>query len=116
MPDKIQHLDPLVKIRVEGAEQLSAIEYLRRIALFRQASEEINTVFEQVDAWLNHTLLTTGAAVDDLSDTEQYLQANMQVLRNPSIAIIMYFCLVNLPVCKDSVGITDVFDVTDVSK
>src|SRR5699024_11458820 len=81
MPDKIQHLDPLVKIRVEGAEDLSAIEYLRRIALFRDASQKINTVFEQVDAWLNPTLLTSAAVVDDLSDTEQYRQANMQVLR-----------------------------------
>jgi len=105
MPDKIQHLDPLVKIRVEGAEQLSAIEYLRRIALFRQASEEINTVFEQVDAWLNPTLLTTAAAVDDLADTEQYRQANMQVLRNPSIANLMHLCAVSLPVGKDSLGI-----------
>src|SRR5699024_9054687 len=92
MPINIQHLDPLVQIRVEGAEDLSAIEYLRRIALFRDASQKINTVFEPVDAWLNPTLPTSAAVVDDLSDTEQYRQANMQVLRNPSIANLMHLC------------------------
>ena len=105
MPDKIQHLDPLVKIRVEGAEDLSATEYLRRVALFRDAGQKINAVFEQVDAWLNPTLLTSAAAVDDLNDTEQYRQANMQVLRNPSIANLMHLCAVSLPVGKDSLGI-----------
>jgi len=105
MPDKIDALDPLVKIRVQGADSLSAIEYLRRIALFRKASQEVNQVFEQVDVWLNPTLITTAAAVADLDDTEQYRQVNMQVLRNPSIANLMHLCAVSLPVGKDAVGI-----------
>lgn len=105
MPEKIEHLDPLVKIRVEGAERLSATEYLRRVALFRQASDDVNSVFEQVDAWLNPTVITTAAAVEDLKDTEQYRQTNMKVLRNPSIANLMRLCAVSLPVGKDALGI-----------
>lgn len=104
MPQKIQELDPVVKMRIEGADTLSSVEYLQRVAIINQSAQEINSVFQQVDIWLNPTVAITPPKLTDIADVESYRQANMLVLRNTSIANLMNLCAVSLPVGKDTAG------------
>lgn len=102
MPNKLQELDPLVKMRIEGADTLSSVEYLQRMSLINQSAQEINAVFQQVDVWLNPTIAITPPKLTDITDPEAYKRANMLALRNTSIANLMNLCAVTLPVGKDA--------------
>lgn len=102
MPEKINSLDPVVKMRVEGAESISSVEYLRRYELLKQASREAEQFFSQIDALLTPTVAISPPKVADLQDSEIYRQANMKVLRNASIANLMGLCALSMPVGKDN--------------
>ena len=104
MPNKLQELDPVVKLRIEGADTLSSVEYLQRIAVIHQSAQTIRPVFQQVDVWLNPTIAITPPKLTEIADVEAYKQANMLVLRNTSIANLMNLCAVTLPVGKDAAG------------
>lgn len=105
LPEAIEGLGSLVKVRIEGAEDLSAIEYLSRKSLIERSIVSAEKVFHSIDVWLNPTLVNTASAVAELEDIEAYRKANMLVLRNTSIANLMDLCAVTLPVGLDSQGI-----------
>lgn len=102
MPDKVAHLDPVVKMRVEGAESISSVEYLRRCAVLAQASLEAARFFLDIDAVLTPTIAISPPTVGALREPAAYRQANMAVLRNPSIANLMGLCALSMPIGKDS--------------
>lgn len=102
MPEKIANLDPVIKLRIEGAEAISSIEYLRRREVLRQASETASVFFQQkIDVLLTPTVPISPPKAADLADSEVYRQANMTVLRNPSIANLMGLCALSMPIGKD---------------
>lgn len=105
LPEAFDHLGSLVKVRIEGADDLSAIEYLSRKSLIEHSAASAETVFESVDIWLNPTLVNTASVVDELEDIEAYRKANMLALRNTSIANLMDLCAISLPIGLDSHGI-----------
>lgn len=102
MPEKIARLDPVVKMRVEGAESISSVEYLRRCAMLTQASLEAARFFEDVDAVLTPTIAISPPKVATLLDPAAYRQANMAALRNASIANLMGLCALSMPIGQDS--------------
>lgn len=104
MPNKLQELDPVVKMRIEGADTLSSVEYLQRMSLITQSAQQINSVFQHVDVWINPTVAITPPKLTDIMGADAYRQANMLVLRNTSIANLMNLCAVTLPVGKDDAG------------
>ncbi|MDO5667070.1 MAG: amidase [Alcaligenaceae bacterium] len=105
LPEALDSLGSLVKVRIEGAEDLSAVEYLRRKSLIEHSAINVESVFQLVDVWLNPTLVKTAPTVDELKDIEAYRKANMLVLRNTSIANLMDLCALSLPVGLDAQGI-----------
>lgn len=105
LPESLESLGALVKVRVEGAESLSALEYLERKALIEHAAVGVQTLFEEVDVWFNPTLVSTAPCVGDLKSIDAYKQANMLALRNTSIANLMNLSAITLPVGLDNNGI-----------
>ncbi len=100
-PEQISQLDPIVRMRVEAAESMTATEYLRRIRVLKQASANAAKIFDEVDVLLTPTVAISPPAVSDLSDPAAYRHANMMVLRNTSIANLMTLSAVTMPVGKD---------------
>lgn len=100
-PEQISQLDPIVRMRVEAAETMSANEYLRRVRVLKQASTDAVNIFDEFDVLLTPTVAISPPAVETLADPEAYRHANMMVLRNPSIANLMGLCAVSMPVGKD---------------
>lgn len=105
MPEKIEKLDPMVQIRIEGADAISSVDYLRRCHLVRQASQTAAEFFSDVDVLVTPTLATSAPKIADLQNTDAYRHANMMVLRNPSIANLMGLCGLTMPIAKDRHGI-----------
>ena len=100
-PEQISELDPIVRMRVEAAETMSANEYLRRVRVLKQASADAVSIFDEFDVLLTPTVAISPPAVDALADAEAYRQANMMVLRNPSIPNLMGLCAISMPAGKD---------------
>lgn len=105
MPNKIALLDPMVQMRVEGAEAISSVEYLRRCHLIRHASAVAADFFNGIDVMITPTIAISAPKIADLQDADAYRHANMMVLRNTSIANLMGLCGISMPVGKDRHGI-----------
>jgi len=104
-PDKIARLDPVVRARVEGADQVSSVEYLRRKAVLEATGREALSVFDTVDVLLSPTVAIAPPRLADLADMAAYGQANMLALRNTVIANLFGWCALTLPAGTDAAGL-----------
>lgn len=102
MPEKLEELDPVVKMRVQDGGNITALEYLSRRALVEQASQDAAKLFEQVDVWLHPTVPISPPKLTDIEAIDDYRRANMLMLRNPSIANLMGLCALSMPVGLDN--------------
>lgn len=102
IPEKQSSLGELVALRIDGAAQLSAIEYLKRLTLLKHAAVEVQTLFMDVDVCVTPTVAITPPKVQELTDLEQYRRANMLMLRNTSIANLMNLTAITLPIGLDN--------------
>lgn len=102
MPDKLEELDPVVKMRVQDGGAITALEYLKRKALVEQASRSAAELFEQVDVWLHPTVPMSPPKLTEIVVLDDYRRANMLMLRNPSIANLMGLCAISMPVGLDN--------------
>lgn len=104
MPDKLEELDPVVKMRVQDGGSITALEYLSRKALVEQASQSAAALFEQVDVWLHPTVPISPPKLTEIVVLDDYRRANMLMLRNPSIANLMGLCALSMPAGLDDQG------------
>lgn len=100
-PEHISQLDPIVRMRVEAAENMTATEYLHRVRALKQASATAAKIFDEFDVLLTPTVAISPPAVSALSDPAAYRHANMMVLRNTSIANLMTLSAITMPAGKD---------------
>ncbi len=101
-PHKIARLDPVVRTRVEGAEHISSVEYLRRRHVLQRCGAGAGAVFGEVDVVLSPTVAITPPRLDALADIGAYGQANMLALRNTVISNLFGWCALTLPVGLDA--------------
>lgn len=100
-PEQVSQLDPIVRMRVEAAEAMSATEYLGRVRALKQASATAANIFDEFDVLLTPTVAISPPAVSALADPAAYRRANMLTLRNTSIANLMTLSALSMPVGKD---------------
>ncbi|MGB3426374.1 MAG: amidase [Castellaniella sp.] len=105
LPGRMDRLDPVVRLRVEGAESLSSVDYLLRVRALREAAQRALPVFRTADVLVTPTVAVTPPRLDALQDPEAYRHANMLVLRNTSIANLLGLCAVTLPIGLDAQGL-----------
>lgn len=101
-PERIARLDPVVRMRVEGAEGVSATEYLRRRAVLAQNGLLARQALEQCDVLATPTVPISAPLLSELEDAESYRRANMMVLRNTAIANLFGWCAMSLPIGLDA--------------
>ena len=104
-PEKIERLDPVVQIRVAGAEQVSSVEYLRRKAALAQYGREAQSVFAECDVLVTPTVAIAPPLLTELDTVEEYGRLNMLALRNTVIANLFGWCALTLPIGKDKYGL-----------
>jgi len=101
-PDKIARLDPVVRARVDGAAQVSSVEYLRRKAVLKARGQEAAAVFADVDVILTPTVAITPPLLEEIQDIAAYGRANLLALRNTAIGNLFGWCGVTMPVGLDA--------------
>lgn len=101
-PERIARLDPVVRMRVEGAEGVSATEYLRRRAVLAQNGQLARWALEQCDVLATPTVAISAPLQSQMEDAEAYRRANMMVLRNTAIANLFGWCAMSLPAGLDA--------------
>lgn len=104
-PERIARLDPVVRMRVEGAQQISAHEYIRRREELALRGTAAQVVFEQCDVLATPTVAIAPPRLADVTETAAYAAANMAALRNTVIANLFGWCAMTLPVGLDSAGL-----------
>ncbi len=101
-PQKIDQLDPVVRARVQGAEAISSVEYLRRKAVLKRCGAGAAQVYDEVDVLLSPTVPITPPRLADITDGASYGKANMMALRNTVISNLFGWCALTLPVGLDA--------------
>lgn len=100
-PEKIAHLDPLVRMRVEGADQISSVEYLRRKALLKHCGEQATVIFKDIDVLITPTVAISPPLLSEVANAADYGKANLLALRNTSIGNLFGWCALSMPVGLD---------------
>lgn len=104
LPDRMDRLDPVVRLRVEGAESLSSVDYLLRVRTLREAARRASTAFGTADVLAMPIVAITPPRLDAIQDPEAYRRANTLVLRNTSMANLLGLCALTLPIGLDAQG------------
>lgn len=104
LPGTMDRLDPLVRLRVAGAETLSSVDYLLRVQALQHAARQAQTCFDEVDVVLTPTVAITPPRLVDIQAQDAYARANMLVLRNTCIANLLGLCALTLPIGLDTDG------------
>lgn len=104
-PDRIARLDPMVRARVEGADQISSTEYLRRRDVLAHSGRDGLSVFDQFDVLVSPTVAISAPLLSEMADGASYRAANMLALRNTAIANLFGWCALTLPSGIDDNGI-----------
>lgn len=103
-PQKIVKLAPIVRSRVDAANGLSAVDYVRRKNDFMRMGAETVAEMASVDFLVCATIAISPPELVALSEPEQYAKANMATLRNTALANLLGLCSITLPIGLDRNG------------
>ena len=104
-PERIARLDPVVRMRVEGADQISAPEYLNRRVALEQCGHAALSVFEVCDLVATPTVAIPPPLLEDIREPDAYGRANLLALRNTVIANLFGWSALTLPAGLDPRGL-----------
>lgn len=104
-PDRIARLDPAVRTRVEGADQISSTEYLRRREVLANSGRAALSIFDRFDVVISPTVPISAPQLSEMADGAAYRTANMLALRNTAIVNLFGWCAMTLPSGIDRNGI-----------
>ena len=104
-PERIERLDPVVRLRVAGADAISAPEYLRRREELHLRGQAAREVFAQCDLLACPTAAIAPPRLADITEPADYAHANMMALRNTVIANLFGWCALSLPAGPDAQGL-----------
>lgn len=92
--------DPRVLLRMKRAEERDAVAYQECLNIRAELISDFETEFADA-ILLMPTVPTEAPLLDDLQDDDAFNRANVQALRNPSIANVMDGCSISLPFKQD---------------
>ena len=104
LADRLDALDPMVFQRMESAAAMSAAEYLERRWLIERAAATAEDRLRTVDAVVSPTVAITPPPVEAVSTLDDYKNTNLLALRNTSIANMLRWCALTLPVALEAAG------------
>ncbi len=104
-PERLSRLDPVVRLRVEGADKLGAPDYLRRRDDLQRLGQDARAVFDQCDLLACPTVAIAPPLLSEIARPEDYARINMIALRNTVIANLFGWCALSLPAGPDAQGL-----------
>jgi aspartyl-tRNA(Asn)/glutamyl-tRNA(Gln) amidotransferase subunit A len=104
LPDWLAQLDPVIAPAVRNAENVSAEDYLARIARLRALARTAAPRLDAVDVIASPTLCLTPPLISDVADADSHLRANRRIVRNTVAVNYLGLCAITIPVGRDRVG------------
>lgn len=104
LPEWLNTLDERVEMRILGAEQMSALEYISRQQTVERLSASAAALFTEVDALITPTVAITPPRLVDVADQSGYAESNYLALRNTVMVNLMGLCALTIPIGIDYAG------------
>ena len=104
LPDWLEQLDPIMAPAVRAAENLSARDYLARLAQLRSLAPKAAARFQDIDVIATPTLCLTPPVLSDVGGAEGYLDTNRRIVRNTVAVNYLGLCAITLPIGLDRVS------------
>ena len=104
LPEWLDQLDPIMASAVRGAENVSAREYLGRLARLKSLAGRAAHRFDGIDVIATPTLCLTPPVLAEVSDADAYLRVNRRIVRNTVAVNYLGLCAITLPVGLDKAG------------
>jgi aspartyl-tRNA(Asn)/glutamyl-tRNA(Gln) amidotransferase subunit A len=104
LPEWIDQLDPVIAPAVRSAENLSAREYLARVARLGKLAWAAAPRLDGVDVIASPTLCLTPPLMSDVADADSHLRVNRRIVRNTAWVNYLGLCAITIPVGRDRAG------------
>lgn len=104
LPEWFAALDPSTRARAEAGAAMSAQAYLDRLARRDTLIAQAVANFQHVDVLACPTIPNTPPTLDEISSPETFGAATFLALRNTSIANLLDYCAITIPVALDGAG------------
>jgi aspartyl-tRNA(Asn)/glutamyl-tRNA(Gln) amidotransferase subunit A len=104
LPQWIDELDPIMLPAVQGAEKLSAREYLARLSRVRRLARRVDARFDDVEVIATPTLCVTPPPMSDVKAADGHLRVNRRLVKNTVGVNYLGLCALTLPVGLDKAG------------
>lgn len=89
--------DPNVVARIEKGRDQSAADYIDLLAARANLQRRVAAISSQYDALVFPTVPTVAPTIADMEDPQRFHEANLLMLRNPSVANFLDRCSLSLP-------------------
>ena len=104
LPDWLATIDPVNVPAVKDAENLSAREYLTRLARLREVAKSVAGRFDDVDVIAMPTVIVTPHVLTEESGPEKFRARNRHIVHNLVLVNYLELCAATLPVGLDRLG------------
>ena len=98
LPEWVDQLDPVIAPAVRSAENLSAREYLARVARLGKLAWAAAPRLDGVDVIASPTLCLTPPLMSDVADADSHLRVNRRIVRNTAWVNYLGLCAITIPV------------------
>src|SRR3954454_2424258 len=96
LPQWLDQLDPVIAPAVRNAENLSAREYLARVARLQNLAREAAPLLDAVDVVASPTLCLTPPLMSEIADPDSHLRVNRRIVRNTVAVNYLGLCAVTM--------------------
>ncbi len=97
-------IDPAVAARFEQLQQMTAAEYVGRLHRRGELIAAAAGNFDDVDVLVCPTVANTPPRLTDIAQLERHQAETLRSLRNTSIANLLEYCAITIPVGLDAAG------------
>src|SRR4051795_443410 len=104
LPDWLDQLDPVIAPAVRTAENLSAREYLARVAHLKNLARATAPLLDPIDVIASPTLCLTPPLMSEVADADSHLRVNRRIVRNTVAVNYLGLCAITMPVGRDRAG------------
>ena len=104
LPEWLDQLDPVIAPAMRNAENLSAREYLARVARLGNLARGAAPRLDRVDVIASPTLCLTPPLMSEVADADSHLRVNRRIVRNTVAVNYLGLCAITMPVGRDRAG------------
>ncbi|MFP6735786.1 MAG: amidase [Rhodospirillales bacterium] len=104
LPDWIETLDPMVRVRMEDGRKAKATDYISALARIAEMAASAAARLDAVDVLAVPCVPETPPKIADVADPKIYNRANLRALSNATAINVLGLCALTLPAGLDKAG------------